>query len=161
MIKIVSGGQTGVDRAVLDAALELKVSCGGWCPEGRKAEDGVIPEKYPLMELPQSGYRQRTRKNVVDSDGTVIIYCKYLTGGTQLTLKFCLSEKKPYLLIDATELNENRAAERIHDFVQAYDIKKLNFAGPRASGQSEAYDYTKQAVTGFITYQSDLFRKNG
>lgn len=105
------------------------------------------------MELPRSGYRQRTRKNVVDSDGTVIIYFKYLSGGTQLTLKFCLSEKKPYLLIDATELNQKRASERIYDFVQEYDIQKLNFAGPRASGEPEAYGYTKQVVSGFISYQ--------
>lgn len=158
-IKIVSGGQTGVDRAALDAALESDVPCGGWCPEGRKAEDGVIPEKYPLVELPQSGYRQRTKRNVLDSDGTVIIYFKYLNGGTQLTLKFCLSEKKPYLLIDATELKEERAAERIHEFVQEYDIKKLNFAGPRASGESEAYGYTKQVVSRFVSYQYGLTRK--
>ncbi len=150
---IVSGGQTGVDRAALDAALELKVPCGGWCPEGRKAEDGVISAKYPLKELPRSGYRQRTRRNVVDSDGTVIIYFKYLSGGTQLTLKFCLSEKKPYLLIDATELKEKRASERIYDFVQEYAIQKLNFAGPRASGEPDAYGYTKQVVSGFIQSQ--------
>ena len=149
-IIIVSGGQTGVDRAALDAALESYVPCGGWCPEGRKAEDGVIPEKYPLVELPQSGYRQRTKRNVLDSDGTVIIYFKYPSGGTQLTLKFCLNEKKPYLLIDAAELKPNRVAERLHDFVKDYDIKKLNFAGPRASGEPEAYGYARQVVKAFI-----------
>jgi len=154
-LMIVSGGQTGVDRAALDAALEMNVPCGGWCPEGRKAEDGVIAEKYPLKELPHSGYQQRTKKNVVDSDATVIIYFKYLSGGTQLTLKFCLSEKKPYLLIDATELTEDKAAQRVNEFVLDYEIKKLNFAGPRGSGEVKAYDYTKQVVSEFIQ-----FRKN-
>ena len=66
----------------------------------------------------------------MDSDSTVIIYFKYLSGGTQLTLKFCLSEKKQYFLIDAAELKPNHAAERLHDFVKKYDIKKLNIAGP-------------------------------
>jgi len=149
-LMIVSGGQTGVDRAALDAALELNVPCGGWCPKGRKAEDGIISEKYPLIELQQSDYQQRTKRNVVDSDGTVIIYFKYLSGGTQLTLKFCLNEKKPYLLIDATELIEKKAAERVHAFVQDFDIKKLNFAGPRGSGEPQAYHYTKQVVSRFI-----------
>ena len=71
-MKIVSGGQTGVDRAALDAALERGVEAGGWCPEGRVAEDGVIPEQYPVKELPKAGYLQRTKRNVIDSDGTAI-----------------------------------------------------------------------------------------
>ena len=89
----------------------------------------------------------------MDSDGTVIIYFKYLSGGTQLTLKFCINEKKPYLLIDATELTEIKAAERVHAFVQDYDLKKLNFAGPRGSGEPQAYDYTKKLVRDFIHSQ--------
>ncbi len=100
MLKIVSGGQTGVDRGALDAALESAEQCGGWCPEGRKAEDGVIPESYPVQELKGGGYRKRTRKNVQDSDGTVIIYFGQLIGGTEQTLRYCLDEKKPYLLLN-------------------------------------------------------------
>jgi len=116
LIKIVSGGQTGVDRAALDAALKTGTKCGGWCPIGRKAEDGVIPDHYPLSELEDASYRKRTKQNVIDSDGTVIIYFDTLSGGTEKTLLFCLQQKMPYLLIDATELSPTRAAERIQKF---------------------------------------------
>ena len=70
LTRIISGGQTGVDRGALDAALKASISCGGWGPKGRKAEDGPIPERYPLQELPGADYLHRTRRNVVDSDGT-------------------------------------------------------------------------------------------
>ena len=81
-IKIVSGGQTGVDRAALDAALQSDTECGGWCPEGRQAEDGKISLHYPAMELQGADYLKRTQQNVIDSDGTVIIYFNALSGGT-------------------------------------------------------------------------------
>lgn len=146
IFKIVSGGQTGVDRAALDAALALNVAVGGWCPEGRKSEDGAIPPHYPLQELPGSGYSDRTRQNVLDSDGTVIIYFEYLSGGTELTAMICMKEQKPYLLIDASELGETRAAKRIYEFVKEFNIQTLNVAGPRASGEPKAYDYTKRSL---------------
>ena len=154
MLKIVSGAQTGVDRAALDAALSAGVSCGGWCPEGRKAEDGVIPDNYPVQELEGGDYRARTRRNVMDSDGTVIIYFGYLKGGTEKTLKFCLDEGKPYLLIDAQELTPVRAAERIAEFYKQLPGETLNFAGPRASHAEAAYDYALKSVTKFIKFCS-------
>lgn len=77
--KIVSGGQTGVDRGALDASLKSNFPCGGWCPGDRSAEDGTIPERYPLTPLPGGGFRQRTRQNVADSDGTLIL-CKRPLG---------------------------------------------------------------------------------
>src|SRR5438876_1977372 len=83
--KIISGGQTGVDRAALDVALELGIPCGGWCPQGRRAEDGVIPARYPLRETPWWGYPQRTEWNVRDSDGTLILAEGEPDRGTVLT----------------------------------------------------------------------------
>src|SRR6516162_4541079 len=86
---VVSGGQTGVDRGALDAALGLGVPCGGWCPDGRRAEDGVIPARYPVTELRGAGYEERTHKNVEDSDGTLIITFGQVSGGTARTLEVC------------------------------------------------------------------------
>ena len=146
-LKIVSGAQTGVDRAALDAAMDAGIAAGGWCPEGRKAEDGVIPDKYPVEVLPGAGYKQRTRKNVIDSDATLVIYFGYLSGGTEQTVVICIREKKPYLLVDAQELSIERAAERIKEFVKYKEISTLNVAGPRASGEPDAYLYTRRVLT--------------
>ena len=147
MIKIISGGQTGVDRAALDAALESGVSVGGWCPQGRKAEDGPIAEKYPLQELPDSGYKKRTLKNVQDSDATVIIYFESVSGGTEKTLLYCLNEKKPYLLIDGGSITQDIASKQIKHFIDENQISLLNVAGPRASTEIRGYEYTKQVIT--------------
>ena len=147
---VVSGGQTGVDRAALDAALAFGADCSGWCPEGRQAEDGVIPARYPLAELPGGDYLARTRQNVVDSDATVIIYFGRLSGGTERTLEFCLAGRKPYLLLDAREIPAARAAARIAEFAAGQGVVRLNFAGPRASGEPRAYDYARAAVSGFL-----------
>jgi hypothetical protein len=151
-VKIISGGQTGVDRAALDAALEYGVEAGGWCPEGRKAEDGVVPARYPVQELRQAGPRQRTKKNVLDSDGTVIIYFKYPVGGTQETILFCIKAKKPYLLLDASELSPEKAAQRINSFTMTYDIAVLNVAGPRSSREPGAYTYAKGVLAQTLKY---------
>ncbi len=145
-MKIISGGQTGVDRAALDAALGCGVEAGGWCPDGRKAEDGVIPAKYPVQELPQAGPRQRTKKNVMDSDGTVIIYYGHPVGGTLQTIVFCMKSKKPFLLLDATEISPERAAYRVINFTKTHHISVLNVAGPRESREPLAYAYAKEVI---------------
>ncbi|MCU7828148.1 MAG: putative molybdenum carrier protein [Candidatus Thiodiazotropha sp. (ex Myrtea sp. 'scaly one' KF741663)] len=145
-MKIVSGGQTGVDRAALDAALETHMPAGGWCPAGRTAEDGVIPDIYPVVELTNAGYRARTRKNVIDSDATLIVYFKRLSGGTKETHGFCLTERKPYLLINAEETPTESALEELLSFIEHHKISTLNVAGPRASGDARAYGYTKQLI---------------
>jgi len=150
VIKIVSGGQSGVDRGALDAALEARVPCGGWCPQGRLAEDGPIDPRYPLVEL-AGGYSERTLRNVLDSDGTVIVYFGELEGGTENTLAHCIEHRKPYKLIDALEVDTGRAGQMIREFQLAHALSVLNVAGPRASKQPRAHRYTQLAVESALT----------
>ncbi len=146
---IISGGQSGVDRAALDAALDAGVACGGWCPKGRLAEDGPIPARYPLQEL-GGGYRQRTLRNLQEADGTVIVYFGTPSGGTELTLASCIKHKRPYLLIDAEAFSVALAVERLRAFVRQRGIGVLNVAGPRASGEPLAWDYTYRIISDFL-----------
>ena len=95
---IVSGGQTGVDRAALDTALKLEIPCGGWCPKDRRAEDGVLDVMYPLLETPLQRYSQRTEWNVRDSDGTLVLYQEFLTGGSAYTVELAKKYERPLLL---------------------------------------------------------------
>jgi len=149
--KIVSGGQTGVDRAALDAALAARFPCGGWCPADRSAEDGPIPTTYPLTPLAIGGLRERTRQNVIDSDGTLIV-CDgtltrgELTGGTQLTSRVAQEHGRPLLVIDASKLPAGRAIEAIAAWIDASGIGILNVAGPRASGWPQGYAYTREVI---------------
>jgi hypothetical protein len=144
--KIVSGGQTGVDRAALDAALAASFPCGGWCPAGRKAEDGVIPEKHPVVVWPGSGYRPRTLKNVRDSDGTLILFTRLLSTGTKLTRDLCVREKKPFLLLDASQVTVERAVSAVLQFIAEHSIAVMNVAGPRVSGWPEGYRFAFEVV---------------
>jgi predicted Rossmann fold nucleotide-binding protein DprA/Smf involved in DNA uptake len=145
--KIVSGGQTGVDRAALDAALTAKLACGGWVTADRMAEDGVIPERYPMMPLPNGGYRQRTRLNVSDSDGTAILYHESLKGGARLTRNLCALLKRPYILINARETPDFvAAAEAVLKFIEDNQIETLNVAGPRASGWTDGYRFALAVI---------------
>lgn len=130
--KIVSGGQTGVDRAALDAALALGIACGGWCPRNRRAEDGRIPARYPLTETPAKDYRVRTRRNVRDSDGTLILVRGPLSGGTALTLRLAMDMAKPSLVVD---LARRPRAVEVHAWLSTHRIRVLNVAGPRESSQ--------------------------
>jgi len=130
--KVVSGGQTGVDRAGLDAAVNAGFPIGGYCPKGRLAEDGTIPEKYPLIEMdtPESYYR--TEKNVQDSDGTLILNKGELSEGTRLTHDFAVKHGKPSLivLLDAEEVIK---PEHVVRWIEGQLISTLNVAGPRES----------------------------
>ncbi len=130
MIKIISGGQTGVDLAALDAALALNIPCGGFCPKGRKSEDGVIPEKYPLTETATDQYPERTALNVKSSDGTLLIIDKEADRGTSLTITLCRENRKPYLIID---LAENNDPQMVLKWIEENRIAVLNIAGSRES----------------------------
>ena len=130
--KIVSGGQTGVDRGALDAAIALGIPHGGWCPKGRKAEDGPIPQQYRLTETPATGYPTRTRWNVRDSDGTLVLCERPPTGGTALTIRLADRLDKPRLIVSPIE---PAAAEDVRAWLARHDIKVLNVAGPRESEQ--------------------------
>src|SRR5262249_8404676 len=113
-MKIISGGQTGIDRAALDVALSLGVECGGWCPAGRWAEDGTIPERYPLTEIPGGTADDRTARNVCAADGTAIMHFGLpLQGGTRITAECCAQMTKPLLLIDAEQMIVAEALEEL------------------------------------------------
>lgn len=140
--KIISGGQTGADRAALDFAIEVGIPHGGWVPKGRKAEDGTVPGKYNLQEMPTSSFPARTEKNVVDSHGTLIISHGKLTGGSLRTMKIADKHKRPYLHIDLTKVNHFQAAGKIINWVAENRIETLNVAGPRASKDPQIYEET-------------------
>ena len=149
--RIVSGGQTGADRAALDAALSLDIPCGGWCPADCRAEDGVIPSRYPLTPLPGGGYRQRTRRNVQDSDGTLIVSFGPPTGGTRATADDCRRFDKPCLVVDADLTTPGEAAVLTAVFILRHRVHTLNVAGPRASGQPMVYDFVRDVVTRLLS----------
>lgn len=149
-IKIISGGQTGVDRAALDVALTNGIPCGGWCPTGRLDEFGEIPDRYPVRELENGGFSERTLQNVKDSDGTVVIYPGELRGGTEQTVRFCVELKRPHEMIDASKLATQNGAKLIADFVRKNKIGILNIAGPRQSEWPEGYAYASRALNAFL-----------
>jgi hypothetical protein len=135
--KIISGGQTGVDRAALDVALEMGIPCGGWCPKGRRSEDGAIPERYPLQETDSPSYPQRTEWNVRDSDGSLVLTRGQPRGGTALTIELGDRWKKPHLVVD---LDDPCFPHMVATWAQSHHIRILNVAGPRESESSGIYD---------------------
>lgn len=145
-MKVISGGQTGADRAALDAAVGRNYPVAGSCPKGRLAEDGPIPERYPLTEI-TGGYRARTRENVQTGDGTLVVYRDELKGGTALTVSMALKEGKPLKLIDISLVEPALAAEKVREFCMENQIGTLNVAGPRASQCSDIYHYVFEVIS--------------
>jgi hypothetical protein len=129
-MKIISGGQTGVDRGALDAALALGIPHGGWCPKGRLAEDGPLPEKYQLQETDSAGYAVRTERNVLDADATLILCRGPLSGGTLLTKRICEKHEKPHRVVNLSRPPSNQT---LHNWLKKYRVEILNVAGPRES----------------------------
>jgi putative molybdenum carrier protein len=150
VVKIISGGQTGVDRAALDVALKHGIECGGWCPAGRLDELGRIPDQYPVQELAVGGFRERTLQNVKNSDGTVIVYPGKLGGGTEQTVRFCIELQRPHELIDASKVSAQDAATLIAGFVRKHKIDILNVAGSRQSEWAKGYDYAFRVLNRFL-----------
>ena len=138
--KIVSGGQTGVDRAALDAAIRMGIPHGGWIPKGRLTEDGPLPDHYTLNEMSTENYAERTEQNVIDSDGTLIISRGTPTGGSDYTRKMALKHGKQMLHIDLS-LHQSPidAASLVTSWVTMNKIETLNVAGPRASKDPGIY----------------------
>ncbi len=127
---VISGGQAGVDRAALDAAVEAGFSIAGWCPLGRRAEDGVIPAHYPLVEAGRADYAERTELNVRDSGGTLILTRGELTGGTLLTAQLAEKYQRPVRIV---RLEQTPDCIETWDWIKAHRIHVLNIAGPRES----------------------------
>jgi hypothetical protein len=179
LLKVISGGQTGVDRGALDAALALQVECGGWCPAGRLAEDGPIPKRYPVMELANGGYAERTARNVADSDGTLVISNGVPLGGTRETVDRCIEMGKPNLLIDSEVVDIGKAIGLVLAFISKLSFRAaqrarnpanlrvrrdperapshslgmtivLNVAGPRASQWPEGHKTAQRIVSGIL-----------
>jgi len=131
--KIVSGGQTGADRAALDFALKFNIDHGGWVPRGRRTEAGPLPLRYELCETGTTDYRDRTRRNILDSDGTLIVYRGQLKGGSLLTCTIAQEAEKPLCLLDLMSVEEFEAGVILKSFIQDNETRVLNVAGPRFS----------------------------
>ncbi len=150
--KIVSGGQTGVDRGALDAAIALGIPHGGWCPLGRLAEDGRVPDRYALRECPSEDYAVRTERNVLDSDGTLVLSIGEPSGGTALTCRLAREHGRALLLVDLTR---PLGADAVRRWIEDGGIAVLNVAGPRESThpgvQTRARDYLTDVLAGTMT----------
>lgn len=136
---IISGGQSGADRAALDFALKHRIKCGGWCTAGRIAEDGVIPDHYPLKEANSSDPEERTKKNVDDTHGTLIMLKDEPDMGTIFTMHYAKSKKKPLYIIKAGDVIKQN---EFLIWLEVNKIKILNIAGPRESNQAGIYTFT-------------------
>lgn len=144
---IVSGGQTGADRAALDWALSHGIPTGGWCPADRLAEDGRIPDRYPLKETNSTAYIVRTEWNVRDSDATLLFsLADSLSGGSAETLAFCQQMNRPFLHLSQARDLPASAAEKLSRFLSEHRPATLNIAGPRASEEPEIGGYVEQVL---------------
>lgn len=148
--QIVSGGQTGADRAALDAAIELGIPHGGWCPRGRKAEDGVIPEIYQLRETVGSSYLARTEKNVKISDGTVIFTMRGLNGGSARTADFARRHRRPWIHFELGVATLDEVVSGLASFLEDNNIHCLNVAGSRAESEPEIYERVRGVMSHLI-----------
>ena len=148
--KIISGGQTGADQAALDAAIKLGISHGGWIPKGRLTENGPLPDKYQLAEMPGTGYALRTEQNVIDSNGTLIISHGNLSEGSDYTRKMAIKHHRPWLHIDLNKIPEYNAVDFSRAWMFDDKIQVLNVAGPRAGKDPQIYDAVFKIIKGIF-----------
>jgi hypothetical protein len=144
--KIISGGQTGADQGALDAAIACGIPHGGAIPAGRKTEAGMLPRSYDMTEMESGCYTDRTERNVIDGDGTLILSHGPLTGGSALTEKIARQLDKPCLHIDFAAVKMDRAHQNAGAWIEASGIKVLNVAGPRASSDPTIYQLTRDLI---------------
>lgn len=147
--RIVSGGQTGVDRAALDIAILLKIEHGGWCPAGRLAEDGPIPIRYGLKETRSNEYPVRTEQNIADSSATLILHEGKLKGGTLLTKRLCDKRKKPYYAVKISQ----QMIDAVREWLAIERPEVLNIAGPRESSSPGIHSRCKNFL--LLTFSAD------
>jgi hypothetical protein len=146
-MKIISGGQTGVDRAALDAAIELGMDYGGAIPKGRMAEDGPIDAKYgKLVELESESYSARTEKNAADADATIVFTIDTPTEGTAYTVDCLKKHGKPYLLVNLKGTNDGEAIHMIGRWLDEAGPEILNIAGPRESKAPGIYERVRRIL---------------
>ncbi len=156
--KLVSGGQTGVDRGALDAAQSAEIECGGWCPKGRSAEDGAIDPRYPLDETPSKDAAQRTEWNVRDSDGSLILVGEKTVGGTAHTLRVAERLGRPCRVV---ELDGEVDPDAIRRWIRDHHIRVLNVAGPRESERPGSYAASQSIVSALLEREQSVGRKRG
>lgn len=155
--KIISGGQTGADRAALDWAMSHGIAHGGWCPKGRLAEDGLLDKQYQLVEIEHGSYRQRTKRNVLDSDGTLILNLGELQGGTLQTVRFADRHNKPYWLVQLEKTFDDHEFAEIANWLLSNEIKTLNIAGPRETKSPNIYIASYKFLTALFSYIQQPF----
>ncbi len=149
--QIVSGGQTGADRAALDFALAHGIVHGGWCPKGRAAEDGPIPARYGLTETSSAETTERTEWNVRDSDATVVFsLAPTLSGGSARTVEFCRKYGKPWLHV-SRERDGEADSEKLRGFLQSVQGEVLNIAGPRQSEEPGIGQFVREVLEAVIS----------
>ena len=148
LTKIISGGQTGVDRAALDAAIEAEIPIGGWCPKGRLAEDGTIPAAYPLKESLTNDYAERTEWNARDADGTLVLTFGEPEGGTAYTIRMAQKHGRPCCVVD---LEKAMDASVVIDWIDENAISVMNVGGPRGSKGLDVYPLALDFMRGIIS----------